>query len=526
MPTVDLGYERHQAIRYEPEGKFYNFSNIRYAEPPVGKLRFKAPKKPTGKSNKINRGTVGKICPQSSGSWYDIAADFVPSYFLGEKFNFTKAEMNLPPHPKAGEDGRETEDCLFLDVYVPKPVWDSGSPDAPVLVWIHGGGFTGGEKTGSGQWDPTGLLSVASRPFITVTLNYRLGAFGWLGGPEFEKQGGLPNAGLHDQRLALEWVADNIHMFGGDNKRITVIGESAGGSSIEHQITAYGGKGDLPFQQAIPQSRAFLPSTDGDSLDASYASFLDHAGVNSFADLQKTSTDKLKRANDVTSYNSPYGSNGYGPTVDGKFVPKLPGQLFAEGKFFKDVKVMSSHVGMEGLAFTSPNVTTQGGYKQVIRQSLPDISKKELQFVENKLYPAKDYKNEFERAVAVTTDLGFICNNYYIATAFKNQTYNYEFNVFPAIHGADNAYTWYVPGSNTSGGLLGGIDKKVATTIQGYVTSFLIDGKPVAKGEPDLPRYGDEGKLVKLTGSAVIVIAKDPANSDACRWWQKGLFAD
>lgn len=70
-----------------------------------------------------------------------------------------------------------------------------------------------------------------------VTINYRLGAFGWLSGPEFQASGGIANAGLHDQRLALEWVQKNIHLFGGDPNRVTIMGSSAGASSVLHQIT-------------------------------------------------------------------------------------------------------------------------------------------------------------------------------------------------------------------------------------------------------------------------------------------------
>ena len=92
---------------------------------------------------------------------------------------------------------------------------------------------------------------------IFVSFNYRLGAFGWLSGPTLQSDG-TANAGLYDQRLALQWVQDNIHTFGGDPNRVTVIGESAGGGSILHQITAFGGfQGPVPFQQGVLQSPGF-----------------------------------------------------------------------------------------------------------------------------------------------------------------------------------------------------------------------------------------------------------------------------
>jgi carboxylesterase type B len=88
-----------------------------------------------------------------------------------------------------------------------------------------------------GEGSPGGLLRRSNDSIIYVALNYRLGAFGWLAGPDFEEQGGNSNAGLLDQRLAIEWVKKYIHLFGGDCNDVTLIGESAGGSSIEHQIT-------------------------------------------------------------------------------------------------------------------------------------------------------------------------------------------------------------------------------------------------------------------------------------------------
>ncbi|KAI9037166.1 uncharacterized protein KD926_000814 [Aspergillus affinis] len=111
------------------------------------------------------------------------------------------------------------EDCLFLDVMAPRKVFQRALANgtlAPVLVWIHGGGFTAGSKTSIGS--ALGLINRSqmngSDGVIYVALNYRLGAFGFMSGPAFEEQGSLPNAGLHDQRLALEWIQQHIHKFG------------------------------------------------------------------------------------------------------------------------------------------------------------------------------------------------------------------------------------------------------------------------------------------------------------------------
>jgi carboxylesterase type B len=137
-----------------------------------------------------------------------------------------------------------TEDCLFLDVTVPASVlenannryrkrqdWSDHRGGAKVLVWIYGGGYTLGTKDTA---DGTGLIQRSQEEdgqgLIFVALNYRLGAMGWLSGSSLQAAGGVSNAALYDQRLALEWVAKNIHLFGGDSTQITVMGESAGGS--------------------------------------------------------------------------------------------------------------------------------------------------------------------------------------------------------------------------------------------------------------------------------------------------------
>jgi carboxylesterase type B len=108
-------------------------------------------------------------------------------------------------------------------------------------VEIFGGGYVRGDKVaagkGQGEGSPAGLIKRSNDSIVYVALNYRLGAFGWLAGPDFESQGGKSNAGLLDQRMALEWVQKYIHLFGGDPEQVTVLGESAGGGSLEHQIT-------------------------------------------------------------------------------------------------------------------------------------------------------------------------------------------------------------------------------------------------------------------------------------------------
>lgn len=117
-----------------------------------------------------------------------------------------------------------SEDCLFLDLYVPSSAVSSPNPNVPVVVWFYGGAYVYGSKNGLGPdvpfYNGTGMLQAAAKAnskLIFITGNYRLGAFGWLAGTQMEKLG-LPNAGLYDQRLVLQWVQDFIHLVSGDKR--------------------------------------------------------------------------------------------------------------------------------------------------------------------------------------------------------------------------------------------------------------------------------------------------------------------
>lgn len=218
-------------------------------------------------------------------------------------------------------------------------------PKAPVLVWIHGGGYTFGSKTSVGN--PSGIIARAGldndEGVIFVSINYRLGLFGWLSGSDV-----TPNLGLYDQRAALEWVQKYISRFGGSPKRVTVMGESAGGSSITHHITAYGGKDkNVPFQAAIPQSPAFQFNIDTDATYAktvAQASTESQMSVRSVTDLKKLSSEQLKSTNQKVVQSAVYGAFNFGVSVDGNYVPDLPQVLLAQGRFNKGLKVSDANI--------------------------------------------------------------------------------------------------------------------------------------------------------------------------------------
>lgn len=134
----------------------------------------------------VDQGLVGRVCPQANPAWYLIASEFDPAYLAGKPFNASAAEAAVAAASASPPsiDPRETEDCLFLDVVVPEQVFaqirnsTSASKGAPVLVWIYGGGYTAGEKTGGGLYNPAGLIKASqvdgSDGVVYVALNYRV----------------------------------------------------------------------------------------------------------------------------------------------------------------------------------------------------------------------------------------------------------------------------------------------------------------------------------------------------------------
>ncbi|KAF2146992.1 uncharacterized protein K452DRAFT_293488 [Aplosporella prunicola CBS 121167] len=505
LPVVDLGYELYRANAFNETRGYYNFSNIRYAAPPIGDLRFMAPLSPVTDRSVINDGSVDRICHQGKA--------------LSKR------------------DVRETEDCLFLDVIVQKTIFDKAGrgKGAPVLVWIYGGGYTAGSK--AAERTPSGLIQRSitkkSDGVIYVAMNYRLGAFGWLSGPTFQENG-TSNAGLHDQRFALQWVQDNIHLFGGDKNRVTVMGESAGGGSIVHQLTAYGGVSSPPFKQAIAQSPDWLAFPSKVGQETVFQGFLQAANVSSIDEARKLSSEELMNANAQVIAAA---STAFRPTIDGDFVAEDPKALLLQGKYDKSVKVMVGHNTNEGLEFT-PQVTTDAQADAFISAALYTAPKATVEYVTTTLYPHVSngtnstsalYTTPYQRLALILGEATILCNAYALRTAFKNKTYGYIFGVSPGLHGQDVPHTYYDPGSAPSSGD-GGVaatlpfNVTVAEALQDYITTFAITGQPdsALDGLPKFTKYGSDASVVGLSQGG-ISLQKDTAANERCKWWGENL---
>ena len=276
-------------VRGKVEWDHRLFADIPYAAPPVGPLRFRSPA-PAQPWEGIRDATEpGPRCIQDPGA-----------------------------DPEFGK--QSDEDCLNLNVWTPAM---KGSP-RPVMVWIHGGSFTGGTgKTYDGRW------LVSRGDVIVVTINYRLGTLGFLAHPALGPPGDVGNYGLQDQQAALRWVRDNIANFGGDPAKVTVAGESAGGMSVCDHLVAPGSKG--LFRAAIIQSapcgaQADLPTAEQRSVD--YATKAGCGDPATAADcLRALPLDKLREP--VTFYN--IGDDALpGPVTGSAALPVDPVTAMAE----------------------------------------------------------------------------------------------------------------------------------------------------------------------------------------------------
>ncbi|GAB1319653.1 hypothetical protein MFIFM68171_09863 [Madurella fahalii] len=198
------------------------YLGIPYAQPPVGRLRFQPPVRYNG-TQRISGDSFGPACMPSNTSAYD--AEFPPS--LVEEYGITDTGLRLLA--SITDPGiRVSEDCLTLNIWT-KP--QSGERKKAVMVYIHGGTFVSGSSAIRAY---NGQFFADQEDVVLVTINYRVTIFGFPGNPL-----GAQNPGLLDQRMAIEWVRDNIASFGGDPSRITLFGESAGGASVDDYSYAW-----------------------------------------------------------------------------------------------------------------------------------------------------------------------------------------------------------------------------------------------------------------------------------------------
>ncbi|CEH11757.1 Acetylcholinesterase/Butyrylcholinesterase [Ceraceosorus bombacis] len=385
-PSISLG---QATVVGSSANGIESFRALRYGKAPVGKLRFMPPVKadaPTGVLQATQNPPSCRQMPliQPPANPY---TDAINKFFNSQNdsaFAQGFARLNAPTN--GGQRG--SEDCLFLNVH--RPVGTKRDAKLPVLFWMYGGGFQFGSLD---TYEPTSLIqrSVSQKqPMIYVSINYRVAAYGFLGGPEI-KSAGSGNMGLRDQRLAMEWVHDNIAAFGGDPSKVTIWGESAGAISAGLHLVSRGQTSSKGL--GSPYGLAKTEDVTRPIAVLSGAAGCNSAPAGRLACLQALSADALDNAmNQVPGLGTWSGVTlAWPPTVDGDFIPDTPDNLVAQGKFNRDVAIVNGDNEDEGTILTTPavtlNTTDDAGFKRWVREVLyTDISEADYQQLA-KLYP-------------------------------------------------------------------------------------------------------------------------------------------
>ncbi|BFZ54552.1 hypothetical protein PYCC9005_001589 [Savitreella phatthalungensis] len=422
-PIVDVGYARYRGY-IDTENKLAAFKGMRFAEKPE---RFRRAKQPAVDNTSasslaiVDATEYSVFCPQ--------ARPDVP-----------ESSKNVPPVETIATD----EDCLFLNVFFPQ----NAPVDAklPVVVYIHGGGY----GQGGGSTNSSYMRSVAEGDFVFVSIQYRLGVFGFLSSAEVAKDGDL-NVGLLDQELALEWIQTHISKFGGDPSRVTIWGESAGAGSVMQHLLAYGGRpkssGQMLFTQAIaaspylPQQHAF----DGPTPTARYQALLRATSCDSLECLRGLNTTVLAAAADKVAKLAPPSEFPFTPVTDGVFSIDRPTVQFKKGAIRSNVTILIGTNHNEGEVFIPETLSSDADFDGYVTALLPNIMGSIRETLLQKMYPAPDtpagkrlYSDQKGRAALLYGDTVFVCPaNWLVGAAVEGLSHRYRYDVVPALHGRD-----------------------------------------------------------------------------------------
>ena len=382
-----------------------------------------------------------------------------------------------------------SENCLYLNVFAPAGHRGSG---LPVMVWIHGGGFVGGE---SDDYDPSGLVEDG---VIVVTINYRLGALGFLAHPALADRPGGPTGdyGLMDQQAALRWVQHNIRAFGGNPANVTIFGESAGGQSVLLQLISPGARG--LFAKAIAESGGYAHNPLSlASAEAAGRAFAAKAGCAS-------QTAQCLRSLPVATILADQDQSGAAADIDGLVLTEQLKAALTSGNF-SHVPVIdgSNHDEWRlfvALATFEGHPVTAANYQPMIAATL-HVSRTIAALIAIQ-YPLSGYKSPALALSTLGTDAIFACPTLILDQAMSNYvpTYAYEFNDenAPAPTRAlasrtgrrmpsELQYLFGLPAG--SHGSLSAQQQRLAAAMRQEWTSFARSGVPSAAGASAWPRF-------------------------------------
>ena len=505
------------------------FKGIPFAAPPTGENRWRAPQ-PAAKWEGVRAADAfGPQCTAGAGGGRGggrggargaapgaAAAPGAPAAAPAPAPPAAAPQAPAAPRPPAA-----SEDCLYVNV------WTSANRPQdrrPVMVWIYGGGFTGG--SGSMPWYDGEAL--AAKGPVVVTFNYRLGALGFFAHPELAKESGhnaSGNYGMMDAISVLQWVKKNINAFGGNPDNVTIFGESAGAIMIGALVGSPQAKG--LFNRAIAESGAWMGlqmarMTPGAQRQEAGARSLETAGIKSIAELRAKPLAELPNL------------GGAGLVIDGYLIPEDLSITFANGKQ-NDVDVLAGSNKDEsnflgggrggrggargGGEAPAPGAAVQA-YTNQARTKYGELADAYL-----KLYPAAaDADVAAANAQSINDEISWNMRQFAAAQSKKGKKgYAYFFTRVPlqngqpqtagATHTAEIAYVFNHPQGGGQQPLeWNDVDRKLADTMSSYWVNFATKGDPNGPGLPAWPQYKDMSKdKVMVLGDTVQVEATPPA---------------
>ncbi|MGC4043433.1 MAG: carboxylesterase family protein [Armatimonas sp.] len=444
------------------------FKGIPYAAPPVGPLRWKPPQPVIPWSGVRKAEKPGPSAMQAdTGAFGPWTKEFIFS-------------------------NEVSEDCLYLNIWTGAT---NPRERRPVLVFIHGGGFTGG----SGEVVVYDGEALAKKGLVVVTINYRLGVFGFLVHPELTKEsehGSSGNYALLDQLAALKWVQRNIAVFGGDPKRVTIAGQSAGASSVHYLLASPQAKG--VFHRAIAESgsRYGRPVPPRAPAEKDGLTWMKAKGADSLATLRAMPAAALLGG------NGPY----FNPVADGWFLPTEGALGFAS-----DVPVLTGFNADEGSSSTTYGKLGAAGWSAQARQRYEGKADGLLA-----LYPATTDSQASESQKASERDLSVVSMSLWAqsrARSSRSRSFLYYFAhpipwpqhpEFAAFHTSEVPYVFnnlrfldrpWEPA-----------DHKLADVMSSYWANFAAKGDPNGKGLPRWNAYSDSSPNIQRLDTAITVL--------------------
>ena len=448
------------------DGKVKAFMGLPYAAPPVGDLRWKVPAAPTKWKGVRDATAYAAHCAQGR-----VFADMI------------------------FQDKGQSEDCLYLNVYA--PVEAKANQKLPVMFWIHGGGYAGGsanEPRHNGDFLPT-------KGVVLVTINYRLGVFGFLAAEDLAKEAGgtAGNYGMLDMVAALQWVQANIGKFGGDPGNVTIFGESAGSFAVSTLMAAPPARG--LFAKVIGESGgAFsdvLPTATLDAREKQDQEWVDSLGVKSLGELRGLSSDAVLAAAQKK------GAPRFSPVIDGRFLTEQVSETYAQGKQ-AHVPLIAGWNRDEG-SFLGNGMTAEK-WKAFAAEHFMDRATEFL-----KLYPG-DTDEQAARSAADYGGDSFIAFGTWKWIEAHRKTgdssvYRYHFELAAppskfhpdavAFHSDDIEYVFGTLDTRP-GAVWRPEDRKLSEEMMGYWTNFARTGDPNGPGLPLWPKCGAESQLIHL----------------------------